>query len=53
MSGNAHDTKTSASDKVKQAQTQDDDRMDDEEKILAGRNDVNYPAHLTKDVPGG
>ncbi|MGD0103734.1 MAG: hypothetical protein ABSC06_06820 [Rhodopila sp.] len=31
----------------------DDDRMEDEEKILAGRHDVNYPALLTKDVPGG
>jgi len=27
--------------------------MEDEEKILAGRHDVNYPALLTKDVPGG
>lgn len=25
----------------------------DEEKILAGRIDVNLPAWLTKDVPGG
>jgi len=31
----------------------DDDHMQDEEKILAGRSDVNYPALLTKDVPGG
>ncbi|MDR3531405.1 MAG: hypothetical protein P4L90_12735 [Rhodopila sp.] len=30
-----------------------DDHMEDEEKILAGRYDVNYPAMLTKDVPGG
>lgn len=27
--------------------------MDDEEKILAGRTDVNLPALLTKDVKGG
>jgi len=27
--------------------------MEDEEKILAGRPDVNMPALLTKDVPGG
>src|ERR1700733_12674669 len=27
--------------------------MEDEEKIIAGRADVNYPALLTKDVPGG
>lgn len=33
--------------------SEDDDRMEDEEKILDGRNDVNYPAVLTKDVPGG
>jgi hypothetical protein len=30
-----------------------DEPMEDEEKIMAGRNDVNYPAMLTKDVPGG
>lgn len=30
-----------------------DEHMEDEEKILAGRHDVNYPAMLTKDVPGG
>jgi hypothetical protein len=53
MSGNARDTKGSASDKAKRTQPHDDDRMDDEEKIMAGRHDVNYPAHLTKDVPGG
>jgi hypothetical protein len=27
--------------------------MDEEEKLLAGRSDVNMPALLTKDVPGG
>jgi hypothetical protein len=27
--------------------------MEDEEKILAGRIDVNLPALLTKDVQGG
>ena len=26
---------------------------EDEEKVMAGRHDVNYPAMLTKDVPGG
>jgi Protein of unknown function (DUF2934) len=31
----------------------DDERMPDEERILAGRLDVNMPALLTKDVPGG
>jgi hypothetical protein len=32
---------------------QDTERMEDEEKIIEGRHDVNYPALLTKDVPGG
>lgn len=31
----------------------DDDHMADEEKLLAGRIDVNMPALLTKDVLGG
>lgn len=31
----------------------DDDLTPDEERILAGRDDVNFPALLTKDVPGG
>jgi Protein of unknown function (DUF2934) len=31
----------------------DDETMDDEEKILAGRPDANIPALLTKDVRGG
>jgi hypothetical protein len=31
----------------------DDELMPDEERILAGRIDVNMPALLTKDVPGG
>ena len=31
----------------------DDAHLEDEEKLLAGRDDVNYPALLTKDVPGG
>lgn len=31
----------------------DDDRTPDEERILAGRTDVNLPALLTRDVPGG
>jgi hypothetical protein len=37
----------------KLAKTPDDENLEDEEKILAGRHDVNYPALLTKDVPGG
>ncbi len=35
------------------AKPRQDDPMQDEEKILAGRPDVNYPALLTRDVPGG
>ena len=31
----------------------DNEYLQDEEKILAGRPDANMPAHLTKDVPGG
>ena len=31
----------------------DDESMLEEEKILAGHSDVNMPALLTKDVPGG
>jgi hypothetical protein len=40
------------SDKAKRA-PEHDEHLEDEEKILAGRKDVNYPALLTKDVPGG
>jgi hypothetical protein len=60
MSKPAHkkdDDATLATAQVAQEQDKDvgheDDRMEDEEKILAGRHDVNYPALLTKDVPGG
>ena len=31
----------------------DDEFMEDEEKVLAGRADANIPAMLTKDVRGG
>ena len=30
-----------------------DERMEEEEKVLAGRPDANMPALLTQDVPGG
>jgi hypothetical protein len=30
-----------------------EERLVDEEKVLAGRPDANIPAMLTKDVPGG
>lgn len=39
--------------KPDQQTVQEDERMEDEEKIIEGRHDVNYPALLTKDVPGG
>jgi hypothetical protein len=29
------------------------EQIEDEEKVLAGRADANIPAMLTKDVPGG
>ena len=35
------------------AHGRDDEPMEDEEKIMAGRPDVNFPALLTKDVHGG
>ena len=35
------------------ASPRDDEPMEDEEKILAGRPDANIPALLTKDVQGG
>ena len=35
------------------ARGRDDEPMEDEEKIMAGRPDVNFPALLTKDVHGG
>lgn len=55
MSDSGRDKEIAARDKAKVTQetSPDDDRMEDEEKILAGRLDVNYPALLTKDVPGG
>jgi hypothetical protein len=46
------DKKDTASEKSTHA-PEHDEHMEDEEKILAGRKDVNYPAMLTKDVPGG
>jgi hypothetical protein len=38
---------------VEHQDSPDESLMQDEEKILAGRSDVNYPALLTRDVPGG
>lgn len=52
--GRAHDHWTRAvMEASRRRPTPDDGSMLDEEKILAGRDDVNMPALLTKDVPGG
>ena len=48
--GRAHDHWLSAT--IEDALSQDE-LMDDEEKVLAGRPDANFPALLTKDVQGG
>lgn len=37
---------------LRHQQGADHDR-DDEERLVEGRHDVNYPALLTRDVPGG
>ena len=52
MPDSGHDAKDEVPEKVKQV-VEREEHMEDEEKILAGRHDVNYPALLTKDVPGG
>jgi hypothetical protein len=52
--GRAHDHWYRAiGERSRPAPAPDDDPMLDEERILAGRIDVNMPALLTKDVPGG
>jgi hypothetical protein len=52
MSDLARDAKDTVPENAMKTREQED-HMEDEEKILAGRHDVNYPALLTKDVPGG
>jgi hypothetical protein len=52
MSDLARDAKNTAQKNAMQTR-EHEDHLEDEEKILAGRHDVNYPALLTKDVPGG
>jgi Protein of unknown function (DUF2934) len=37
----------------REARHQDDEPVEEEEKVLAGRLDANMPALLTKDVRGG
>ena len=39
--------------RVSQSRHHEPDPLEDEEKVLAGRQDANMPAMLTKDVPGG
>ena len=52
--GRAHDHwYRAAREAFRRARAADDESMLEEEKILAGRIDVNMPALLTKDVPGG
>jgi hypothetical protein len=52
MSKSADTGKEPVPEKAKRVRTREEP-MEDEEKIMAGRHDVNYPALLTKDVPGG
>jgi hypothetical protein len=52
MSDSAGKKQDAGPEKAKQIH-ESEDHLEDEEKILAGRHDVNYPALLTKDVPGG
>jgi hypothetical protein len=52
--GRAYDHWTRAiKETARTVQRREADPLPDEEKILAGRIDVNMPALLTKDVPGG
>jgi hypothetical protein len=52
MSESTDPKKDAVSEKAKRA-PEHEEHLEDEEKIIAGRTDVNYPALLTKDVPGG
>ena len=52
--GRAHDHWYRAvKETFRQEKELDDELMLEEEKVLSGRLDVNMPALLTKDVPGG
>lgn len=55
MSGSYHDPKQPPrkADDAVAGQNSRAEPMDEEEKILAGRKDVNMPALLTRDVQGG
>lgn len=48
--GRAHDYWLAACVEEQECQ---DELMNDEEKVLAGRSDANFPALLTKDMQGG
>ncbi|MGA3399528.1 MAG: DUF2934 domain-containing protein [Acetobacteraceae bacterium] len=52
--GRAHDHwKRALRERSRPEPAADDEPMLDEEKVLAGRSDVNMPALLTRDVKGG
>ena len=53
MPAPADDKNAASSSKNSLVPPPDDGPIGDEEKIMNGRYDVNYPAHLTQDVPGG
>jgi hypothetical protein len=53
MSESDNEKAKAISQAAKAAPKEEEERLEDEEKIIAGRHDVNYPALLTKDVPGG
>jgi hypothetical protein len=38
---------------TQKADSSEDAHLEEEEKLLDGRQDVNYPALLTRDVKGG
>jgi hypothetical protein len=55
MKPGSHDDKQPARKRSRSAgkHVEPDEIVEEEEKVLAGRADVNLPALLTKDVPGG
>jgi hypothetical protein len=52
--GRAHEHWVAATvEEMHEQRWHEDALLDDEEKVLAGRADANFPALLTKDVHGG
>lgn len=51
--GRAHDHWLQAIANLAADRNRNEERMEEEEKVLAGRPDANIPALLTQDVPGG